>query len=1815
MDFETGITVPVEQPTYDQGPAPVTVAPANPELAVDPLTLEGRANRYDQALGNRSPGVDTLRSRLQVHGDSLVRAEHAMQLERELLTRRAKIINDYMAGRAPGDVRNEEVGYIQSVASGELARIESDPRSFFEARRAEQTNAMARPENTPTTDPLVDLANQAATRVHTLQEYAMFRLEALQQEARAPSRHVVPEGDAFSPAGRDFIGSLASPLQWYREMNRLRGQSYTNSFLLGNNQSEQAQWYYSQKDTKTAIDALDAAVNELKGQNLNTALDFLQAIAHNDQSTFSINNFLSFLDVAPGVGFVPYKVAALGTMAALRRSGIVAARDTAFSQPFHVVNGVVQGGPAPTVGGRVFNEGMGTANDPIAAALAAQDAAQAAIRNRNYPNPAPVLEAAGDIRRAADYTAREQLIADASRTGQVDSLDGLRGYGRALFNSDQVITEAGTALSNEAAQRLRVGLNADAETLAAAITGNIRIRHLTPGSYAERAAAEDARRIAMNHQYAHVSNRVIDAGLIRQATLEGLPPKARVAAESAIQLEKRISLGEKVGLYNEFVQNKMMWMNELAEGKMLLQAQRATGKNAKADWRNAAAKIDAKERLAVLRKSNVARNNWEGKIPKADRDLFEEAFKAGMKYEIVANELKLTQKRPLGWTRAVEGYVPPNIIDGFGNVRYVAIKLGNEAAELFETAKAARWSAVHEMNLHPSNFRVIPQGKGFYVEVQKAINITTDRTRAWASLEIKNSKDATPRPIFANQVLNKILGGDLKRSAELTADAKVAVYGSANLYSTVSNIVNKSIGDLPRFTKSDRAEWLKFVEHQRVFTDPKTKETGMFSRNQWDMEQMFKDVNGKLPTEAQSRAYWTYVQISNFDKALLDFGIYRDKTLSGMENFWFGYKGFKLNEKFAPPFEGKLVDEIPEAAARERNAGYVIWDGDPATATHVYHHTTGATKKINDALNSGYKIVQLSPYGSDDFKKLPNMKPEIINSRINFVLSKDVTSSPLGYQQTPNRAGGHHTYSYEHYVRQPDVRNGTYYGDITIRGFLSKEDNVTHAKALDKGRRLYKEVKDGSVSAEARLAAHVDKELPYSVQAFKNLFDTGQYNIDAPFLTTRNGQRTWDVHKLENKYGSDVRDIVSDPLSLYQATNLRYALERGMRLTTVDTFGTEANPVHKIIAAPLISAYTTMDRAIKHLANNMHMGDYQIKATERFIAEFSHVMEPSKRALYADPLDALINPKWKIGADPIERAAAERYRDAAMEILRVSSPSKRDYDHWKDKLVSILDSKLGESTARRVTEWNLYKQITNPIAAAKDATMHYFLMAPQQLFVQAMGVAHVSALAGPHIALEAMAAAIYGRIARDYTGAKGMLEHAAEAVFKINGWKREDFVEGFKLGRDMGFLNVDREYAVANAFDDPLASSVAGGVTKLKHIGMTPFRKGEEVVRHTGWWAAYREWKVANRDRPPTSFEAAAILARADDMAVNMSQASMSTAQYSMLKIPATFWSFNQRVMEQIWGGKLSPLQVAAVMGNYSILFGIPTALGAATMGIPIYDLVNRYLLANDIVPDRQNDYVWNWALNGALGTAVEATTGRQFNVAQRYGPGNSKMLVDLIGDKAGLELIMGATGSMFRDLYTKSVPFFRFLGDMVNPPREDVREAQQLQSYHFRDWMSTQRGVDQLFRSFWALNYGEYLSRNGGGVTDDIMDTTESIILGITGLTPQRINNSYALLENAESLKNMQQDMEKRITRSWRAALDSLNSGNVEQAQSHQRDIRIGFALGRFTYNQQTAVINRAMKEHKSLVESVLERTARNTDTGERLYRAYQDLANTRRR
>src|SRR5262249_55198186 len=137
--------------------------------------------------------------------------------------------------------------------------------------------------------------------------------------------------------------------------------------------------------------------------------------------------------------------------------------------------------------------------------------------------------------------------------------------------------------------------------------------------------------------------------------------------------------------------------------------------------------------------------------------------------------------------------------------------------------------------------------------------------------------------------------------------------------------------------------------------NPTTKLRGKFSRSQFDFEVEFNKVVGRNPTAQETEAYWTYVQLNDFDWVTRNMRQYTMQTRMGFEEFYFG--------KGPQGIEARLLPELPWNAAT--NARILVLKPD---GTFEYKFLKNTKHQEQLKAMPGARVFQPSRFSRDNLK-------------------------------------------------------------------------------------------------------------------------------------------------------------------------------------------------------------------------------------------------------------------------------------------------------------------------------------------------------------------------------------------------------------------------------------------------------------------------------------------------------------------------------------------------------------------------------------------------------------------------------------------------------------------------------------------------------------------------------------------------------------------------------------------------------------------------------------------------------------------------------
>lgn len=1761
--------------TTPADPLPPIDLYSNTQVPPTPAEADERAKKYNFALGPDSPGFEVLKQSVISGVEDKERERAVANHKLKMQQIRNGLVNDYMKTIPPGQQRPEDIATIEAL-SGATAQglAKSNPKTVFEQMYAERLLGTAL---TADKSPLNESMQENENKTHQIidagesaiagKEIAQKLLEELEKEQKS---------QGWAAYAADIGKQIIPGYSWYS----MHGNLPSSSFLLGNNMKEQALNYYllpNDQKEQFLKDGLAKIRSGVAGGNLDLAITWLHTIANFSGSDELWGNIFSILDLSapvPGVGITTKRT---------------------YERLF-------------TRSQRMFD-----ATRDIARSVAGRTA-----------DPVAVADAAGDIASASAADAAKKLQQGA----KASTWEDMKGEMKALFDPEAPFVGNPHHMSAERTQRMIARSKAQAEELQKMAFGDkIDIQRLEPGNPAFEAAVRNTDDL-FNKQYPHLADNVLD--LTPDNTSHARVEIRHASSAQQKALEKELAEVTARGKFQEYTDFEMVSHNLDRTVQALVQLGRdtgiAVGSLEKIGQRAKAASHFPPEFISKFKAelSGYA-TQIVNPVVKADVDRIIAATHrsldaiASMKPEDVKLYTSIRYRNQF----IRENVVPPKplgeVEKAQGNVDYLVKLIGDKDAQLFDNPASADFHAKDIYKL--KDYEIRPKGAGYAIAVRKAIDETAFDVREALKTETNGS---TPRS-FMN-TLNSVLS---IRSKEYTlpgtiaGDFNVATYGASQAAFQLKHVLDKSVSYLPNqysisrlWRKESRKDFTDFIDRQRM-ADNGTGTPGKFSAHQAEFEQEWLAQHGRLPTDNESFAYWSLVRIYNMDYGLTNLGILRDKSRMGWEMFSFG----KIDgvEAKVPSIEGKFLKELPE---HKQDAGVLVLDKDsknwqymrtkaPQTIGGVGMGPREIEAIIKDKIDSGYKLVQITDFGEEEFRKIGPMLNggRLPDGKIHFILSQDLDTAQLPMAHIPNRPGFHHAYTAQAYIRQPKVVDSGgyqgYFGDRNIWGFEDLKEARTFTDRLNTARLMLKDVYAGS-KTDAELEAYLRKNLPFSIGKFKQEFDptrNGKLNINVPFFLTDANTNVARSTNLRSLFPNLIDETQSE-LNMYRAgINLQNAAERGDTLMTVATTGTKENPIFNQVPAKMLDATATMDRAATSLMRGRYLEDLKFKTAERFIAEFGDLIDRSPQVMRTDPIRYLFGAgnefPWIKSTDTAEKlAAAKNYRRAALEFFNLKTDSQRFYDYTKAKLGQMLfkQEKLVQGEPWLVT------QIASPVDRVKSAVFDARMsFSPMQLFLQAQSLANVAGIEGPVRAIKTYPAAAMAQFLRYYDfwspklakvgiGQGGTVttetqRHVASIVSTGSTWKPQHFIEAYQGLRASGFGNVGREIADQADFMTPrITPSTIGYVMDW---GRTFFRIGERFSRDSAYFAAYDRWRMAN---PHVVFDNEAqkqVLARASLLNNDMSAASAATWQRGFTGITTQFLPYQVRLFEQLTGGRLTVAEKMRMTAVQMSLYGAGVAGGAWLLGAPLAQWIREAQLEKGF--DVDDNWLIKFFNEGLPSIAIELATGGKKNFGERYGPGNFTLMSDLLtGDKSAFELAFGITGSTFKDTIKAMEPFLVSWTSAWDPNSEFIVPKME----DFKNVLTSfSTGLNNADKILIAINTGEYLTKRG--IKVDKMNNMEIFTKALFGLDPMRISDMYKKIENEKDHAALKKRMEPFIAKEFRTALKAWEDN--DPAAGHQAFIRMkAFAVwGGYRMDELPELHKRIISGYESRLDQVNRRYA----------------------
>lgn len=1091
---------------------------------------------------------------------------------------------------------------------------------------------------------------------------------------------------------------------------------------------------------------------------------------------------------------------------------------------------------------------------------------------------------------------------------------------------------------------------------------------------------------------------------------------------------------------------------------------------------------------------------------------------------------------------------------------YVTLRLGRPDGTPIPSARGAdHWGK--QYGLKKNQYTIHQQGSGYYLDLSR----TVDETVAMDDV-VFSTKNAQPIISMSNGFLDGL------KSWRSTADT-LSVADQELRRTLVSGIQRMNelmsfVGrDVAKLSKSSRKRMDKFLEAMRgefSMTDAGQRLPGREFRTLGEFEQEWMTMFDRLPTAKETGAYFAIKQLHQMDALFRNVSKFRYKARRGVRSYRLGGSGAY--------WDGRRVDTIPS-----RPAPVIMLDdgGQTFLTPDQLRRMAGTDLEYDDVIqqfrDNGYEFIQVYDVPNAPFEQTAH-----------FVITKRAQSKNLDFNQIPYDPGGYVEHNYNYFVKQgrvTDLPSGTqeFQGSVAVQGTVSRAEANELVENAERAAELYRRVLSGADDAVEEFENFVENNLPWSPRQLREWYEAGELNSEMPFVVTAAGQSVSDT----SRYSTILKGVQSwekSPFNLTKDLEKEFA---GLRQWDVYSVRPEDNPLFVFEKPRLLSPVRALNRMAAQTARQAYTTPYKIRAADNFIRDFATGPDAVVKARAGDnPLAVLANPDYiSIGDRPDllpKQRAAKHYREATVQLMGQRTMDQRAMAAFQQNIVDMAYNNLGRESSEWVFD-HVVPFTPDPVRFARQVAFHskLGLFNPVQLFLQAQTFVTTAAIS-PKAATSAMPASLLMR----WLDSRGTLSGGVGTVdtrfvdrfanyASSFGWKEDHFKEAYTLLRDSGMWRVQGEHAFKwDMLDAPIVKSRIGEVIDSSAVFFT---EGERFNRISAFNTSYIEWRTANPTKALTSIDKASIIRRADDLSVNMTQASMSTWQRGLASIPTQFFTYQLRLFELLWGKRLGGttaernLTRARVLGAYAALYGVPVSVGAATM-LPMYEPLKKELIKRGIEYD-------DGAVRGLLGGIPEmmmSAMGLETNAGQRYGPGGLDVITDIVyGDKPFWEVALGASGSITGDIMRSTRPLMMDVADQFSG-----HNAVPMMKDDLADLFSNVSSVSQGIKAYVMMTTGKAM-RDGEVIVDDI-NSAEAIFHGIFGTSPPEQTDLYlinTLLTDQHEGQKWARDMYIKRFRKW------IKEDDGPQKDAYFRQMRLYLRIGDFRPDQWSGIITEALE------------------------------------
>lgn len=1038
------------------------------------------------------------------------------------------------------------------------------------------------------------------------------------------------------------------------------------------------------------------------------------------------------------------------------------------------------------------------------------------------------------------------------------------------------------------------------------------------------------------------------------------------------------------------------------------------------------------------------------------------------------------------------------------------------------------------------------------------------------------------------------------------------------------------IGKISNRTVAKQFE--EVLDYARTAIDPANPaaKEGYWFKTMGEMDAFYLSKFGRPASESEHFAYHMHKTLHEMQRVTMEIAERQNKEGMGAEKFKIFMNGPNKERLGSEFFDGIEHKGLPSGGGQiliigpHKGAESVLTIGSP--------EWTALRKKLKENIDSGKgKVIQL---WSRDSMPLGNFSDVANGKPIQWVYTENgFHRKPLEWDAVKYVEGGHWEYDYNHYIKQAVMRQEGPIQDehnpadrTKIRWSYVADQTLMPIKNRAQGRQITGFLNEARIALkngdEVRAQIALAKTgIPY--ERFKGWFSESvgpdgarrpaSFSLNDDFVVVPKDRKIMDIDtSLEEKYKRLGKKVGEPDNEFYDSFNRgspdlqfknKWNQERDSSVAwTIENTNWFGKPVYEYRPAEMASPLQTMSRALNRSVSSLWMNDYKTYAVNHWISEVGPILDVHPNELRFSPYYYYNIAHEKLFKSAVPETTRNHYLDIK-DKQRIFMGTPSNYDTYGQIVAQWAADTLYEKGALKPALWPeyMYGHITKPIDFIRSFAfnMKLGLFSPVNFLVQGQTFVNIAALE-PRLAPKGTAGLYLYWMARE-NAAPHMIKALDDKAVAM-GFRPGDFTEALDVLRQSGWEYVGTSHASAKGTleRDFFKSDIKG----VLDAGQAAFRLSEKAPRVAAFFTSYLKWREANPAAKMTEAIKREILGYADDLTFNMTRASSSRLHTGIFSLTNQFLAYQFRMIELMTSERLGATTMerarkrAQLLGTYWGMYGFPSVLNTAFLGIPIGSYYKEWMISNGYQPgspDGGNNDLWTLFNEGLVNTAIgfisglgDMNKGKWLNWGDRYGPqGMAQVQEFLRTDSNFLKLMGGAGLNTLYETYKGADGLFSSIADMIfKKPGEAGKHPIKFED--FIDPLRPATTINQAMKAFTAFQTG-YWSNKKEGLTEKT-SVPWAITQALTGLEPASQAQMFIMSGISKDWQRKAQEALSNATIEWQRAIRAGAAG--DKAGMEEYLSRTNYWLSDLTLNerQQAQFFSRASKGYETLLEKMRE-------------------------